>query len=279
MILANKEHYASLKLIKENLESKGIPYQRIYMPYTAYEEFKDRDLVICVGGDGTVLNSVRYILNSTPVLTVKSESTSVGGLCVINSSQFEDTLNKVLNDDYRIELRTRAVASLDNMTDLALNDVAIKPYFGGGFVRYEVNFKGIKEKLSGSGMIVSTGSGAPAWYQKIHGSDQEFNKKDNMLKWIAEAYDLSKNYYKYKLSKGTIMPGETLEITSMNENGEVVIFDGNTERRMHRFRIGHVVRIDISDKPVHMVTVNNNKNYDNKDSGYTNGDNYDALGI
>ena len=166
MILANKEHYASLKLIKENLESKGIPYQRIYMPYTAYEEFKDRDLVICVGGDGTVLNSVRYILDSTPVLTVKSESTSVGGLCVINSSQFEDTLNKVLNDNYRIELRTRAVANLDNMTDLTLNDVAIKPYFGGGFVRYEVNFKGIKEKLSGSGMVVSTGSGAAAWYQK-----------------------------------------------------------------------------------------------------------------
>ena len=85
----HEEHYASFSLVKRVLENYNIPYQRVYMPYGSYEEFLGRDLVISLGGDGTVLNAAHYILDKTPILTVKSEGDSVGALCKINSSKFE----------------------------------------------------------------------------------------------------------------------------------------------------------------------------------------------
>jgi NAD kinase len=193
MVKSNIEHYNALNLIRDTLNSKGINNQRIYMPYTAHEEFKNRDLVICVGGDGTVLNTARYILDNTPVLTVKSESSSIGALCNINTSQFEDKLNQILKDDYSIEQKNRIEGMLDNKVDIALNDISILPYYAAGFVRYEVNFHGIKELISGSGMVISTGSGATGWYRKIGGADQEFSPKDPFLRFIAREYDYAEN--------------------------------------------------------------------------------------
>lgn len=257
-VQSDKEHYASLNIIRDVLNSKEITSRRLYMPYMAHEEFKDRDLVICVGGDGTVLNSARYILDNTPVLTVKSENSSVGALCEITASQFENALNKLLDDTYSIEKRARAEATFDNKTDLALNDISVVPYFGVGFIKYEVNFKGEKEQIGGSGIVISTGAGATGWYKKIGSADQEFSKKDAFLRFIARDYDYPENYDKYKLANGVIMPGEVLEIKSLNEDGEVISFDGDKNKRMHRFKIGHKIQIKISDKPLYMVTVNNN---------------------
>lgn len=250
---SNREHYESLNIIKDVLTEKNIPFSRLYMPYTAYEEFKDRDLVICVGGDGTVLNSARYILDQTPVLTVKSESSSKGALCTINASQFKNMLDNILEGDYAIETRTRIEGTLDNKTDLALNEIAITPYLGPGYVRYEVHFKGIREHLGGSGMIISTGAGSTGWYKKRPDADQSFSMHDKFLRFIAREYDFPENYSKYKLASGMILPGETFEIKSLNEDGEVISFDGNKDKRMHRFKVGHVLKVRISDKPLHMI--------------------------
>ncbi|MBW3022531.1 NAD(+)/NADH kinase, partial [Candidatus Woesearchaeota archaeon] len=136
----HKNHYASFEHIKKVLESRNIQYQRVYMPYAAFEEFTGRDLVVSVGGDGTVLNTARYILDKTPLLTVKSDSKSVGALCTIRAENFEETLERILNGNFGIQNWTRAEGKFGNKTDLALNEIFVGHKYNAGASRYEISF-------------------------------------------------------------------------------------------------------------------------------------------
>jgi NAD kinase len=78
---AHNEHYRTLNMIRNVLAEKGIEFERSYMPYSEYEDVKGKDLIICIGGDGTVLNSAHYVDDKTPLLTVRSDKRSVGALC------------------------------------------------------------------------------------------------------------------------------------------------------------------------------------------------------
>ncbi len=248
----HKEHYASFNHIKKVLDSAGIPYQRVYMPYAAFPEFKERDLVIAIGGDGTVLNTAQFILDETPVLTVKSEHRSVGALCTIDATGFENALEKILNGKFKIEKWTRAEGQLDNeLPELALNEISINHKYGQ-FARYEVSFNGIKERQGSTGMIVSTGVGSGAWYVTIAGNDGIFPNTSDELRFIARE---TKPESKYKLFKGTIKPDEVIEIRSlMNICGAITIDGDTTEKRMKDFDIGKTIQIRKSDKPLNVIT-------------------------
>src|SRR5512137_145548 len=101
-------HYASLDYVRKVLSEHGIDFCRSYMPYSEYEDFKGKDLVICVGGDGTVLNSAQYVTDSTPLLMVRSDKRSAGVLCEIDAKDFEAALERILADEFSVEQWTRA---------------------------------------------------------------------------------------------------------------------------------------------------------------------------
>ena len=245
------EHYASLNHIRKTLDSKGISYQRVYMPYAAYEEFKDRDLIIAVGGDGTVLNTAHYILDSTPLLAVKSEKRSVGGLCAISAAEFESALEKIMRDCAKIESWTRVEGKMGNKTDLALNEISVAHKYGG-FARYEIRLNDLGEEHGGTGMLISTGSGSRAWYANIPGSDGEFPRTAEELRFIARECWKDAGY---RLSKGSINKDQMIEIRSLMNIDGVVMFDGDCQKRMYDFGRGASLRIKISDKPLRMIVV------------------------
>lgn len=246
----HEAHYTALNHIRKVLEDLGIPYQRVYQPYAAFDEFKNRDLVIAIGGDGTILNTAHFILDETPVLTVKSEPKSVGGLCTINYTQFEEAMKNIIADKFRIEKWTRIEGKMGNRIDLALNDIMIGPKYRSGAARYEIEFNGKKEAHLSSGIIVSTGCGSAAWYRNIAGSDGIFPRDSKELKFIATEYNAEKGY---KLAKGTFKSGDVLKIKSLMSINGVVSFDGDSNKRMYKFLTGNDIEISISDKPLHVI--------------------------
>jgi len=264
-------HYTALEHIRTILEKLGIPYQRVYQPYAAFDEFKGRDLVIAIGGDGTILNTAHFILDKTPVLTVKSEPKSVGGLCTINYTQFEEAIKNILADKFKIEkwariegkmvrkqgevnLRTTVGVRMDNKTDLALNEILIGPKYRSGAARYEIEFNGKKEVQLSSGIIVSTGCGSAAWYRNIAGNDGSFSRESDELRFIATEYDTAKGY---RLVKGSIKPGDKFKIKSLMSINGVASFDGDSNKRMYKFLTGNEMEIKASDKPLYVIIPQN----------------------
>ncbi len=243
-------HYAALNHVRKVLDSAGISHQRVYQPYAACDEFKDRDLVISVGGDGTVLNTAHYVTDDTPVLTVKSDQRSLGALCTVDAFDFEKALERIVRDDFKIESWTRVEGRIGNKTDLALNEILVGPKYTPGTARYEVCFGNIREKQMSTMITASTGAGSTALYANIPGNEGVFSRTARELRFIVALYSASADY---KLVKGAISLGQILEIRSLMNIGGIVSFDGDTHKRMHDFSRGKTIQIKVSDKPLKVI--------------------------
>lgn len=243
-------HYASLDHIRKVLTDHGIDFCRSYMPYSEYEDFRGRDLVICVGGDGTVLNSAQYVSDGTPVLTVRSDKRSVGTLCEIDAEDFEAALNRILADQYIVEQWTRAEGRFRDKRMYALNEIYVGIKHSPSMARYEIAFGGITEAQMSSGIVFSTGAGSTAWYGNIPGSDGSFPRTTNELRFIVREHGLTG---KYKLTKGIVAPGQAVIVNSkMNVDG-CISFDGDSAKRMYDFGKGESVEIRVAETPVSMI--------------------------
>ncbi|MGV8168621.1 MAG: NAD(+)/NADH kinase, partial [Candidatus Nanoarchaeia archaeon] len=248
---APDEHYASFNFVKQALEKRKISYQRVYLPYAAFEEFEGRDLVISIGGDGTVLNAAHYMVDGAPLLTVKSEGDSVGALCQIKAAEFEEALEKLTRNEFDISYWTRVEGKFGNKKDIALNEIAVGTRYFCGTARYQVSFKDKEEEQRSSKIIITTGAGSTAWYNNIAGSQGPFSPLSPELRFIVSDHIKTKNY---KLTRGKIKPGETIEITSLMDINGSISFDGDLNKRMYNFPIGTKLYVQISDKPLGVIT-------------------------
>jgi len=104
------------------IDSIGINYTIISREELYRGSLQDKDLVIAVGGDGTVLNTASFIDDTIPVLGInsdpskpdenkanhkKDERRSRGALCAISASNLSIHLPKILYGNISPGLRTR----------------------------------------------------------------------------------------------------------------------------------------------------------------------------
>jgi len=120
------------------------------------------DILIVVGGDGTILKVVRELNRQVPIVGV---SKGVKFLTEIEFDEFEMSLKKLLKREYKIEERMRLACEIDGLKiPNALNEIVVTTSKGGGVIRYSLK---LDDKLvwrdSGDGIIVSTPTGSTAY--------------------------------------------------------------------------------------------------------------------
>lgn len=244
-------HYASLDKIRRVLTDRGIQFSRSYMPYSEYEDFRGKDLIISVGGDGTVLNSSQYIIDRTPMLAVRSDRRSLGVLCEIDAQDFEQALERIVRDDYEVQEWTRVEGRFGSRRLFALNEVFVGARHNPSMARYEIVFGGKRETQMSSGIVITTGAGSTGWYANIPGSDGGFPRTSKELRFIVREHNVA---CRYAMTKGTIRKGEVMTVRSkMNVDG-CVSFDGDFGKRMFEFGRGDVLRVRASALPVRVVS-------------------------
>jgi len=243
-------HYASLDHVRKVLTDHGIDFCRSYMPYSEYEDFRGKDLIICAGGDGTVLNSAQYVSDSTPVLTVRSDKRSVGTLCEIDAEDFETALEQILADKYTVDQWTRAEGRFRDKRMYALNEIYVGIRHSPSMARYEITVDGKTEAQMSSGIVFSTGTGSTAWYGNVPRSDGTFPRTAKELRFIVREHNLAS---KYKLTKGIVAPGHAVVVNSkMNVDG-CISFDGDYAKRMFDFGKGESVEIRVAEMPINVI--------------------------
>lgn len=246
----HESHYESLDRIRKVLSDRGIQFSRSYMPYSEYEDFRGKDLIVSVGGDGTVLNSSQYVMDATPVLTVRSDRKSAGVLCEIEAREFGEALDRITRDDFEIQGWTRVEGRFGSRRLFALNEVFVGARHSPSMARYEVTHGGRTEAQMSSGIVVTTGTGSTGWYANIPGSDGRFPRTSKDLKFIVREHNLAGGY---SITKGTVAKGEVLKVRSkMNVDG-CISFDGDYGKRMFEFRRGELLRLRAAPLPVRVV--------------------------
>jgi NAD+ kinase len=122
----------------------------------------DPDVVVALGGDGTMLRALRSALGTrTPVFGIKYGR--VGFLTSADGSRLEETLQRIFAGEYRVvELCTLAVRSDD--THLAVNDLVVTSSLPGRMVElgWEIGGEDLGSQPC-DGIICCTPSGSTAY--------------------------------------------------------------------------------------------------------------------
>lgn len=237
-------HYSSLRTAEYLLESHGTEYDLMLADDVTPSDIEQYDLVAAVGGDGTVLDTAKNIRDNTPLLTIRSDPSSGGGLCVYAEDEIEQAFENVLDSEFKLEEWTRAELSYGDITDLALNEIFVGHEHGGGPARYRIRHSDEEDKQMSSGLVVSTGPGSTGWYQNIPGSDGSFDRELEQLKYIAREYDREKDY---RLTAGDLEKGDVLEVQSfMNRFGKILL-DNDFDNRWYDFPRGETLEIRVGE--------------------------------
>jgi NAD+ kinase len=250
IVEGHENHYDTVEAVRERLDEEDMPYDELEIPEEPEEAFEGYDLVVSVGGDGTVLDTSHYIEDETPLLPVRSDPGSHGALCQYGADEVDAAIDAALEDP-AIEEWSRAEVDYDGETAYALNEVFIADSHSMEVARYEVSDGERTEEHMNSGLVVSTGAGSTGWYNNIPGSDGAFPADADELRYIEREPIRDGDQ---ELNSGVLEPGEELEIRSkMNVDG-IISVDGDREDLLFGFPRGATATVRLADSPLRVVS-------------------------
>ena len=215
------------EILKEKHEVYFDEILNKYFPKDKYsKKAGDIDLLISVGGDGTILKSVRRY-RDTPILGVNMGT--VGFLNEITPEEIS-YIPKIL-ENHKIEERSMISCKINNRTVEALNDIVIRTEVATRVSQVKVEISGQEYIISGDGVIITTPTGSTAYSYSAGGpiiksNSQEFGitpicplyRKASPLVYpdnetvVVTALDRPCTIVTDGFPQGTMKPGDKIEI-------------------------------------------------------------------
>jgi len=248
-------------------EIGGFRSQKIEKRLLPTYQFAEKDLVVIVGDDGLLVNAAKY-LDGQPVISVNPDTKRFDGvLSTCNIDNFKLLLSEAIDGRYRSTMLTMAEAKLeDGQVIYALNDLFIGRNSHAS-ARYLLNYNGISERQSSSGIIVSTGTGSTGWLTSVFKGANAILGTDDLKKdQVPFSRDLDyllfavREPFPSKITGTDLVYGKIerdipLQIFSNMPEGGVIFGDG-IEADYIEFNAGKKVLIMPSDKKVNLVEHN-----------------------
>lgn len=247
MLEADREHHETIEHTREALRALGADAVFRYRADAAFE--RGVDLVVTVGGDGTLLWVAHRVGASSPVLAINSApGDSVGFFCSAKRENLADALSDALKGKLRATELTRMRVAVDGerVAPRVLNDVLFAHDVPAATTRFTLSLKKARAQHKSSGLWVSTAAGSTAAIYSAGGTPMPITSERLQFR-VREPYVFDR---KQKLVKGFVAPGESLIIESHIRLGKL-FFDG--PRRTHPVTIGSRIEIARSDEPLTLL--------------------------
>jgi NAD kinase len=228
----------------------------------------DNDIVVVIGQDGLVANTLKYLSNQQLIGVNPDPARWDGILLPFKVADLKLVIQDVFNKRRQIKEVSMAKAALnDGQTIYAVNDLFIgqRTHVSS---RYHIQLGERHEFQSSSGIIVSTGLGSTAWLKSILAgaanivnsiSDKKIKvQQERSLQWdIDYLYFSVREPFPSKTSRADIVFGKVTKasplkiLSQMPENG--VIFSDGVENDYLQFNSGIEATITIAEKRGHLV--------------------------
>lgn len=239
--------------------------QQIDREYVPSFIFGDDDIVVVIGQDGLVANTLKY-LNGQPLIAINPDPARYDGVLLpFKESDLFSVVRDVLADRRSKNEITMAVAELNDGQNLfAVNDFFIGRQTHVS-ARYSIKINGQVENQSSSGVIVSTGLGSTGWLKSVIAGAQGISgaiaghkifDDFNAPKWNSEyLYYSVREPFPSNITGTNLVFGkitDSLQVTSqMPENG--VIFSDGVEQDFLQFNSGIEAKISVASKKGYLV--------------------------
>ena len=254
-------HDESLESVKNVLNSKS---STIRVDIRAREQvrradFIGRDLVIVLGGDGTLTSISHNIDSNTPVMGVNSHPRnddpdgSFGFYMDCDVETFENDLEAALSGKAIVNRLPRLQATIETTsgnkikTDPAMNDLLIANTHQYAPSKYHMRRGAIDVKQVSSGLVFSTWLGQGAWFNQIARESNLGNVEDSDTHYLVIARDIDAEITDERYMSWT---SEATVITSDMHRGYVVP-DGWDE---YQFNRGASITVDLSGPVLQLLT-------------------------
>ena len=260
-------HDESLQSVKDVLTSLS---GKIRVDIRAREQvrradFIGRDLVIVLGGDGTLTSISHNIDSNTPVMGVNSHprsddpNGSVGFYMDSNIDTFSQDLDAALTGNAIVNRLPRLQATIETTsgnkikTDPAMNDLLIANTHQYAPSKYHLRRGDIDIKQHSSGLVFSTWLGQGAWFNQIARKSNLGNVEESKSHYLVIARDID-----HSIEDETYMAwtSDATVITSDMHRGYVVP-DGWDE---YQFNRGATVTVDLSGPVLQLLTFRKSMN-------------------
>lgn len=249
MMRADEHHQRTVEEVQRALEAVGARATLRYRDRV--ESVEAFDLVVTVGGDGTLL-WVSHAVGETPMLGVNSApQDSVGFLCGTRMGEVYPHLEAIAKGAApRVKLARMQVGVDDEVVHRrVLNDVLFANPHPAHTSRYLVSFRGTLEEQKSSGLWVSTAAGSTAAIRSAGG--RLLSLRSKLLQFVVrEPYSADGN--PYATPRGLVHAGEKLEVLNKMRECRLYI-DG--PRLSHPVELGQRVSFSSSDEPLTLMGV------------------------
>ncbi|CAL0310203.1 unnamed protein product [Lupinus luteus] len=183
----NKVHHDAINFCQAILRKKSFEWKAL-MRNNLSHPINDVDLVITVGGDGTLLQASHFMDDKIPVLGVNSDPTqideveqfsnefdatrSTGQLCAATVENFEQVLDSILEGQIVPSNLTRVITSVNaqRLSTYALNDILVAHPCPASLSRFSLRIRKNDHdqpcsplvNCRSSGLRISTAAGSTA---------------------------------------------------------------------------------------------------------------------
>ncbi len=230
--------------------------------------FRDDDLVVCLGQDGLVANTLKY-LDGQPLIAINPDPGRYDGVLLpFDVQEAPRIVLEVLRQGRPSRAITFGEARLnDGQRLLAVNDLFIGVR-GHSSARYEIAVDGERERHSSSGIIVSTGLGSTGWLRSIvtgasrvaaalgqplaepHFESGVSWDSDFLFYSVREPFPSAQTGT--RLSFGRVTAGSRLDIVSSMPTDGVIFSDGMGQDYLE-FNSGRIASIGVADRRGRLV--------------------------
>lgn len=214
-----------------------------------HSNFKNKDLIVSIGGDGTFLSTSHF--TEGPILGVNLDTEkSEGALTTVTILDLEKKLKQILNKKIKIKEYQREQIKIHQtktctFTELALNETYIGNINPHHSSNYLIKFKNKHESQRSSGILVSTGTGSTAWYKSM--SQRPFSREKKQLRFIVRE-PFSRRIHKATIKKGKIKQSEKITIVNLMHHSLLAV-DG-----IRTYHLNYKDKVEISlGKPLKVI--------------------------
>lgn len=252
---AHEEHVATVETVKAALADAGVDTVRIR---TARFDDRGFDLVVTVGGDGTMLRASHSVCGA-PMLAINSAPTySVGFFCGANGETATAALGAALNGRLKGAVLTRMQVRLNGrvVTARVLNDALFCHQSPAATARYLVEYRGIVEEHKSSGVWIGPAAGSTAAQRSAGGKVLPLTSS-NLQMVVREPYDPRGK--RCRLTRVIAKPGAPITIRSKSREMRL-FFDGPDQ--VARAVLGDVVMFEQSSEPLMVLGISPRRRWD-----------------
>ncbi|WOK95716.1 putative NADH kinase isoform X3 [Canna indica] len=256
-------HKDAIKYCQDVLQHKFVDLEPV-MRDNLCHPIRHVDLVITIGGDGTLLHASHFLDDSIPILGVNSDPTrieevnelsnefdatrSTGYLCAATTKNFEQVLDDLLEGHKQPSQISRISITINGKESpmYALNDILVAHSCPAMVSRFSFRIQGNNKTSSrlvhsrSSGLRVSTAAGSTAAMLAGGGSPMPILSQD--LQYMVRE-PISPRAAEAPLMHGFVKPDQSMLLEWYTQEGAIYVDGGNVA---HSLQYGD--RVEISAK-------------------------------